>query len=785
MIKNYFKIILRNFRRFPVYSLLNIGGLAIGMTCTFLILLWVQDEISYDKFYKDADNLYRVLENQHYAGGEIFPVAVTPSGLAPALKEEFPEITRSSRYGSNWWLVQKGNEFVNEKFMAVDPDFLKMFDVQFVKGDASSALNEPQSLIMTEEMARKYYGDENPLGKTLNVDRKYLFTVTGVIKKLPHNSHMDFSLLIPFKFLRETGTDINNWGNNSYYTYVELQKDADPSAVDAKIKNFIKKYNEGSTTDIFLQNVQKIHLYSSGKYTADISGLGDITHVKIFSVVALLILIIACINFMNLSTAQSARRAKEIGMRKVAGASKRKIILQFFGESIFMAFVAHIIAMILVELLLPTFNNISGKQLDINYQSINLYIILLSIILFTGLLAGSYPALFLSSFNPLSVIKGVNNKNKGNAGFRRVLVIIQFSLSVFLIICTLIIGSQLKYIRNIKLGLNKDNIGYFWFGKDIQKKRVALKNELLKNPDIISASISNQLPTNVGNSSDGFKWEGKNPDEDVLFHLLAVDEDYAETFKLKMEEGRFFSTDYPSDSFAVVINEKAAEVIGYKDPIGKPLSVWQYNLHIIGVVKDFHFKSVHNKIEPLVMFMNPDWFNVFFVRMNPENITETVKFIEKTVKKFDPVSPVYFKFLDKDYDNLYRSENQMGKIFNYFSLLAIIISCLGLLGLSSFMAERRTKEIGVRKVNGAKNNEIFILLSKEFTVWVIISFLIASPLAWYAMNKWLHSFAYHTKMEWWEFLVAGLILLAVALLTVSFQVYKAASKNPVEALRYE
>ena len=785
MIKNYFKIILRNFRRFPVYSLLNIGGLAIGMTCTFLILLWVQDEISYDKFYKDADNLYRVLENQHYAGGEIFPVAVTPSGLAPALKEKFPEIFRSSRYSSNWWLAQKGNEFVNERFVSIDKDFLKMFDIQFVKGDVSTALNEPHSLVMTEEMAKKYFGDENPLGKTLNVDRKYLFTVTGVVKKLPHNSHLGFDLLIPFEFLKETGTDINNWGNNSYYTYVELQKDADPSAVDAKIKDFIKKYNKGSTTDIFLQNVQKIHLYSSGKYTADIGGLGDITHVKIFSIVALLILIIACINFMNLSTAQSARRAKEIGMRKVVGASKRKIILQFFGESIFMAFVAHIIAMILVELLLPTFNNISGKQLDINYQSINLYVILLSIILFTGLLAGSYPALFLSSFNPLSIIKGVNNKNQGNAGFRRVLVIIQFSLSVFLIICTLIIGSQLRYIQNIKLGLNKDNIGYFWFGKDIQKKRVALKSELVKNPDIISASISNQLPTNVGNSSDGFKWEGKNPDEDVLFHLLAVDEDYAETFKLKMEEGRFFSTDYPSDSFAVVINEKAAEVIGYKDPIGKPLSVWQYNLHIIGVVKDFHFKSVHNKIEPLVMFMNPDWFNIFFVRMNPENITETVKFIEKTVKKFDPVSPVYFKFLDKDYDNLYRSENQMGKIFNYFSLLAIIISCLGLLGLSSFMAERRTKEIGVRKVNGAKNNEIFILLSKEFTVWVIISFLIASPLAWYAMNKWLHSYAYHTQMEGWIFAVAGIAALAVALLTVSFQSFKAAGKNPVEALRYE
>ena len=785
MIKNYLKIIFRNIRRFPAYSILNITGLAIGMTCTFLILLWVKDEISYDRFFKNADDLYRVLEIQHYSGGEIFPVAVTPSGLAPALKEEYPEIIRSSRYQVNYWLVKKGDENIMERLQNVDQDFLEMFSIKFVKGDIHTALKEPHSIVLTKKIAEKYFGSEDPMGKTLTINNEVQFTVTGIIEKVPHNSHLDITILTPFIYLKETGADLNNWGNNSYYTYVQLQKGTEYKTIDTKIKDLIKKNNDGSTTDIFLQNVKDIHLHSSGKFAADIGGHGDIAYVRIFGIVALLILIIACINFMNLSTAQSARRAKEIGIRKVAGAGKRKLILQFFGETIFIAFIAHIIAMILVEILLPNFNQLSGKQLNIDYSNVRLYVWLITLILFTGFLAGSYPAIFLSSFKPVYVLKGAIDKNPGHSGLRRVLVILQFSLSIFLIICTLIIGSQLHFIRNMKLGLNKDNIGYFYFGQNINQKRSVLKNELLKNPGIYNVTISNQLPTYIVNSSDGCSWEGKNPEDDILFHMVSVDVDYAKTFKLEMKEGRFFSSDYPGDSLATVINEKAAEMIGFKEPVGKILSLWEYKLKIIGVAKDFHFKSVHNKIEPLIMFMNPYNYNICFVRLNPDKVMETVDYIKKTVKTLDPDSPVFFSFLEKDYDNLYRSERRMDKIFSYFSLLAIFISCLGLIGLSSFIIERRTKEVGVRKTNGAKSVEIFALLSREFMLWVLLSIIIACPVAWYAMNRWLQNYAYHTPISWWIFLTAGFAALAVALLTVSWQSFRAANRNPVEALRYE
>jgi putative ABC transport system permease protein len=785
MIINYLKIIFRNIRRFPAYSFINICGLAIGMTCTFLILLWVQDELSYDKFYENAGDLYRVLENQHYAGGEIFPVAVTPSGLAPALKEDFPEIIRAARYRSNYWLVQKDDGYITERFENVDQDFLEMFSIQFVKGNIQTALVEPHSVILTEEMAEKYFGQEDPIGRTLNVNKGHLIKVTGVIKKPNRNSHLDLNFLMPFIYLKETGTDINDWGNNSHYTYVQLQKNADSRKVNEKIKDLVKKYHEGSTTEIFLQNVKKIHLYSSGKFAADLGGHGDIAYVRIFSIVAIFVLLIACINFMNLSTAQSARRAKEIGLRKVAGAGKRKLITQFIGETIFIAFVAHIIAMILVEILLPTFNQLAGKQLDINYRSLHLYVCLLALVIFTGLLAGSYPAFFLSAFKPVNVLKGVLNKNPGNSGLRRVLVIIQFSLSVFLIICTMIIGNQLRYMQNKKLGLNKDNIGYFYIGPELRQKRNTLKDELIKNTDIQSACFSNQLPTYIINSTDGFSWEGKNPDDDILFHMVNVDEDYFRTFELELSEGRFFSADFPSDSSSTIINEKAAEIIGFKEPVGKTLSVWDDKTKIIGVVKNFHFKSVHNKIEPLVMYMNPDQYYVCFIRINPDHITATVDYIEKTAKKLDPDSPVYFNFLDRDYDNLYRAEKRMLKIFNYFSLLAIIISCLGLIGLSSYIIERRRKEVGIRKANGAGRYEIFTLLSKEFLLWVIVSIILASPVAWFAMNKWLQNFAYHTQINWWVFVTAGLAAISVALLTVSWQSYRSASRNPVEALRYE
>jgi ABC-type antimicrobial peptide transport system permease subunit len=682
----------------------------------------------------------------------------------------------------------------------VDKDFLEMFNIKFVLGDIKSALNGPHDLVITEEMAHKYFDDEDPLGKTLT-SMNFVFTITGVVKSLPQNSHIQFDFLVPFKFYTELGADLNAWGFNATYSYIELHEGTDSKIVDSKIKGVLQKKIKDAKADVFLQNIKKIHLFSYGKYKADISGHGDITYIRILSIIAVFILIIACINFMNLSTAQSARRAKEIGVRKVAGANKRKIVFQFLGESLLIVFVAHVIAMIFVELLLPGFNNLIrnyqssdllmmnfndhiGKQVDVNYHSAGLYIGLITVVLFCGLLAGSYPALYLSSLKPLDTMKGIINKNPGNAGFRRVLVIFQFSLSVLLIICTLIVGNQLKYMQNKKLGFNKDNIGYFQFGLDM--RREVLKKDLSNNQDIVSVTIADNPFSGMGTgTSGGFNWEGKQEGDKVLFSMLYTDEDYAKTFQLELKEGRFFSSEFSTDATAVVINEKAAEIMGFKDPIGEIVSSGDGSkFRIIGVVKDFHFKSLHAKIEPLIMFMYRGGFNCF-IRMKPDKISSTIDYVRKTCKSYNPSYPLVYKFLDDDYDNLYWTEQRMSKIFGYFSFLAIIISCLGLIGLSSFMTERRTKEIGMRKINGAKAIEIFSLLSREYIIWVMISIIIACPIAWYAMHKWLQNFAYRINISLWVFALAGVIALLIALLTVSFQSYKAASKNPVEALRYE
>ena len=484
---------------------------------------------------------------------------------------------------------------------------------------------------------------------------------------------------------------------------------------------------------------------------------------------------------MNLSTAQSVRRAREIGVRKVAGANKGKIVIQFLGESLLIVFVAHVIAMIFVELLLPGYNNLTGKQLDVNYQSAGLYIGLVTIVLFCGLLAGSYPALYLSSLKPLDTMKGIINKNPGNVIFRRVLVIFQFSLSILLIICTLIVEAQLKYMQNKELGLNVDNIGYFRFRFGIQRE--TLKKDLSNNPDIVSVTIANGSPCNFMYGQSKFDWEGKKEGDVVLFYLYGVDVDFAKTFQLEIKEGRFFSTEFSTDNNAVVINEQAVKIMGFNDPIGKTISHNGLKLRIIGVLKDFHFQSLHSKIEPLIMQLNEG--NFCMIRIKPDKITSTVDYINKTIKSYNLPYKINLRFLENDYENLYRTERRMGKIFGYFSLLAIIISCLGLIGLSSFMAERRTKEIGIRKINGTKATEIFFLLSKEYIILVIISIIVAYPIAWYVMNKWLQSYAFRINLSLWVFALAGLAALLIAFLTISRQSYRAASKNPVEALRYE
>jgi putative ABC transport system permease protein len=784
MIKNYFKIAFRNIKRNTTLSILNISGMSIGIACVILILLWVQDEWSYDRHFNYADDLYRVIEKQNSPGGEVTFFAPTLSAVAPALKNEYPEIIRSSRVIHTPLTLKKKDEFIEETVVTVDKDFLKMFSVEFVRGDINTALNDPHNIIITEETAHKYFGNEDALGKTLP-SRGYEVTVTGVVKSFPHNSHIQFNFLVPIEWFAEFGANINVWEDRGRsYSYVELKKGTDSNLLDIKIRNFINKHKKGSDAEIFLQPIKKIHLYSSGKYNYEISGLGDITYVAILGLIAVFILLIACINYMNLSTAQSIRRTREIGVRKVAGANKRKIIIQFIGESLLIVLVAFLIAMILVELLLPGYNKLIGKQLAINFQSAGLYIGLITVVLFCGLLAGSYPAFYLSSLKPLDIIKGIIDKNHDNTRFRRVLVIFQFSLSILLIICTLIISSQLNYMQNKKLGFNKENIGYFMFPiRPGDPKLDALKKELCNNPDIVSVT-KGYSPINLEATSGGYSWAGKMAGDDILFHHLDTDEDYAKTFQLELKEGRFFSSEFSTDANAIVINEKASDLMGLKDPVGEVLTTpWGTKLTIIGVLKDFHIQSLHHKIEPLMMQKGVS--NNLYVKMKPDHIPVTVDFINKTFKSFNPGLPIDFHFLDDDFDNLYRTEQRISKIFGYFSLLAIIISSLGLIGLSSFMVERRTKEIGIRRTNGAKSIEIFSLLSKEYILWVLISIMISSPVAWYVMRRWLENFAYKTELSWWIFALAGLLTLGIALLIVSWQSWRAAIQNPVEALRYE
>ncbi|MCI0696528.1 ABC transporter permease [candidate division KSB1 bacterium] len=785
MFKNYLKITWRNLVRQKANSFINITGLAIGMTCSMLILMWVQHELSYDTFHENANDIYRVVENQYYAGGQIFPVAVTPSPLAPALKTQFPEISKATRFSFNSLTIKKDDKIFTEGVAFADPDILEIFTIPFVKGSPQTALSAPHSIVLTEEAAAKYFGQDEPVGQVLRINHRDDFLVTGVIENIPENSHLKYDLLAPFIYLKELGSSMEYWGTDWCYTYVLLQKNTPYKEVDKKIIDFIKKNHEKSATEIYLQLLTEIHLYSSGKYTADIGGHGDIQYVRIFAAIAFFVLLIACINFMNLATARSERRAKEVGLRKVVGAQRHQLINQFFSEAIILSLLAFLAALVLTETLLPAFNDLSGKTLSLSHLETSLGFGSFAIALLCGIISGSYPAFYLSSFHPIATIKSNRSSQAGGSLFRKILVVFQFALSVIMIIGTLVVSRQMDYIRNKNLGLDKENLGYFWMSGEFRGKSEIAKQELLKNPNITGITRTSQLPTYVASSSSGWKWEGKDPSDEVLMHTLNVDEDYVKTFKMEMAEGRFFSRDFPADSHAVVVNETATEVMGMQAPIGKRLTLGSNEFTIIGVVKDFHFKPIRMKIEPLVMMMAPDGYFAMIMRMRPENFTATIEFIEKTYKQFAADTPFYFNFLDEVYDNLYRAEQRVGKLSGYFSVMAILIASLGLYGLASYMAEQRTKEIGIRKVLGASIPALFFLLSKNFLMLAGIANLIAWPVAYFVMSGWLQNYAYRISLNVAIFVVAAALAMIIVLVTVSYQALKAALANPVEALRYE
>lgn len=788
MFKNYLKIALRNIVRHKAFAAINIIGLAIGMACSIFILLWVQNELSYDRFHKNANEIYRITGN---AGD--FKAAVNCAGMPAELKARMPVVknyVRLSHPSTNVFEVGT-RKFEEKNIFYADSTFLQVFSFKLVKGNQQTALQRSDGVLITEGMAKKYFGQEDAIGKVLKKDNNNNVTVTGVLANIPSNSHLQFDFILPMSSIAQTDNDLktNTWDNFNYYTYLQLDKNfkATPEAIEGlnnQINKIFKEHNKGLKVDFHLQPLTAIHLHSD--YQIDLPGHGNVQYVNIFFVVALFILAVACINFMNLSTARSARRAKEVGLRKVVGAGRKQLIAQFLGESLLISFIALLIAVGLVWLLLPVFNELAGKELFIQFLNGKIIIILLSIALATGLISGSYPALFLSGFQPVKVLKGNMKTMGGNLIFRNALVVVQFVVSIILLAGTAVVYRQLTFIKNMNLGFDKSNLLYLPMAGEMWNKQQAFKAELKQNPLTADYTVINDLPTNLTSGTVNVQWEGKDPASQIVFPTLFVDENFTDVFEMKILSGRSFSSDFKADTNNYILNEKAVQTMGMKvsDAVGKPLNLWGTKGTIIGVVKDFNFKPVQQSIEPLIIGLNR-WGGIAVVRTQPGKTEATIKALQKISADLNPAYPFSYGFLDQDLANLYKGEQQMGSLFNVFAILAIFISCMGLYGLSAFMAEQRTKEIGVRKVLGASVFNVVYLLSTGFTRLILIAIVIAVPIAWFAIDSWLKSFAYRVNADWIIFLTASLAALAIAWITVSYESIKAAITNPVKSLRTE
>jgi ABC-type antimicrobial peptide transport system permease subunit len=788
MLKTYFKLAYRNIIKDKAYSLINITGLAIGLASSILILLWVQNELSYDKFHKNAGQIYRIACDL----GDSKTVG-TPAGMPAGLQAEMPVIKNIVRIQpANTMLLETGNKkFQEERVFYADASFMDVFSFPLAKGDRATALKQVDGALITQEMATKYFGNEDPIGKIIRKDNKENVIVTGVLASIPANSDLQFDFILPMASLARTNNDLKNsvWTNFNFYDYIQLDKRFDPSAsnllnLERQINQIFHKRVSDMKATFQLQPLTKIHL--APEKLGDMPGHGNAQYVNIFFIIAILILIVACINFMNLATARSARRAKEIGLRKVAGAVRGQLILQFLSESVFISFLSLLLALGIVCLFLPVFNELANRKLSVDISDVKLWLSLFGIALLTGLISGSYPALFLSGFNPVKVLKGNVKSMGGNLLFRNALVVIQFMVSIVLLVGTVVIYNQLKFIRDRNPGFEKANLLYIPMTGDMWGKQQALKNELKGNPLTSDFSVITDLPTNLGGWTVSVDWAGKDPHSQLAIPVMAVDEDFIHAFRIKLAAGRSFSRAFKADSNNYMVNEKMLSVMGLttSTAIGKSLTMWGNKGTIVGVVKDFNFKPVQQAIEPLVMPFNKIG-GFIMVRTLPGKTTATIKSLEKISQELNPAYPFKFDFLDQDLANLYKGEQQMGNIFNLFAALGIFISCLGLYGLSAFMAEQRTKEIGVRKVLGASVFNLVYLLSASITRLIIIAIVIAVPLSWYAVNTWLAGFAYHIHVSWVIFFVASLAALGIAWLTVSYESIKAAVVNPIKSLRTE
>jgi len=791
MLRNYLKVALRSVRRHKGYSLINITGLAIGMACCILILLWVQNELSYDRFHEDVEDIFRVSREFQTPEGDLHTYD-TSALLGPVLKEDFPEVLDSTLFISRQRAIYRYGEkvFYEEGRALADPSLFDIFTFPVLKGDPKKALEDRNSIIITEKIAKKYFEDEDPVGKILNHNNWDDYMVAAVVKDIPQNSHIRFDIIQSFLQLKEVWPGGFEWDNKIFRTYVKLRKNVDHRALSQKITDHINRKYPGHSRykeRIHLIPLTRVHLYSLG-------GGGIIRYVYIFSLIAAFILFIACINFMNLSTARFATRAKEVGMRKVVGASRLKLILQFYSESILMAAAASVFALILVELFLPAFNQIAGINLAVNFLDAKLLLGFFAFIAITGIAAGSYPALYLSSFNPVGVLKGTLKSGTKGSAFQKILVVTQFALSIGLIIGTAVVHRQLDYLLNKDLGFDKDNVVYIRPRDNILRNYESFKNELLRNPSVLSVTIRDRLPTKVYDQGIA-DWPGRDPEHVLTVEFIKVEFDYFKTLNIKVKEGRVFEMERQKDiKEGFILNEEAVQQMGLDSPIGKQISVKGIKGTVIGVVEDAHLWPRQERMKPEVyqhIFVADvssgelNQYGVVLIKLKAGAIPEGLTAIENMWRSLNPNYPYEFHFLDEALDAHYKGEMVMRTVADYFSILAIIISCLGLFGLASYMVQGRTKEIGVRKVLGASVSTIIFLLTKEFTKWILLANLIAWPIAYFALDKWLKNYAYRISINAYVFFLAGAGALFIALLTVGFQAVKAARTNPVDALRYE
>jgi len=786
MIQNFIKIAWRNLLRHKSFSLINIAGLAIGMASAALILFWIQNEVSYDQFHTNKSRLY-LAYNRAVFDGKLWCWPTTPKVMAKTLKQEYPGVEDVARTTSANFLFTVGDKHLNVPGYFTDPGFLTMFSFPLLKGNSKTALNTISSIVITEQLSKKLFGNENAIGKTVRIDSVDNFTVTAVMKALPNNTRFNFEYLIPWSYLIKTEhEDEKNWGNNSVQTWVLTKPNVTETALNKQVLNITRSHSDQKDDDVFMHPASKWRLYSefeNGKVVG-----GRINTVKLFGVIAMFILLIACINFMNLSTARSERRAREVGIRKVVGAQKGSLIGQFLGESILLAFIAGIVALIIVQISISGFNQLTDKQLFIPFGNISFWLVFLMFVVLTGSIAGSYPAFYLSSFRPVSVLKGTFKAANALVTPRKLLVVIQFTFAIVLIICTIIVRNQMQYAQDRELGYKKDNLVYTMMMGSIEKNYKLIRSDLISSGAAMSVTKTSSPITQRWSDSWGYDWKGKDQSQKIDFIVYNTDGDFAKTIGLKIVAGRDIDVaTYPTDSTAMVLNEAAAKVMGFKNPIGQIVKNGDdRNWHIVGVVKDFIIESPYEPVRPMLVQGPKSWFNVIHYKLNPANSTaENLKRAEGVFKKYNSEYPFEYHFADDEYARKFNDEKRTGTLATLFAGLTIFISCLGLFGLAAYMAQNRQKEISVRKVLGASVSSLTTLLSKDFLTLVIISFLIASPIAWYGMHVWLQNYTYRINIQVWVFIAAGLLTIIIALATVSFQSIKAALTNPIKSLRSE